>query len=382
MIISNQRKLFSIPEDITYMNCANMSPLPSAVEEAGIRAIEQRRHPWDISGDQWFGPAEDLRILFSRLIGADKEEVALIPSASYGLAIAKNNIKLKKGQHIIVLDQQYPSNIYAWRELAAETGAVIITVKREGSSWTEAVLQAINERTGLVAVPNCHWTDGSFIDLEQVSRSVKEIGAKLVIDVSQSLGAYPLDVRVIRPDFLVTVGYKWLMGPYNLAYLYADVQYLTEGKPIEFSWMAKAGSDDFTRVSYSDTYKPGARRFDAGEFASFIHIPMAIAGLEQVAAWGIGNIQESLSVLTDAIASGAGGLELEISGGEDRVGHMIGIRFSEDSIPELQKKLLENKIYISFRGGKMRIAPHLFNDERDVERLLAALSDFARVDRH
>jgi selenocysteine lyase/cysteine desulfurase len=308
------------------------------------------------------------------LIGAEKDQIALVPSASYGLAIAQNNIKLLPDEHIVVLDQQYPSNIYAWRELAAVAGAVIVTVKREGDeSWTEAVLRNIDDRTGLAALPNCHWTDGSFLDLERVSQRVKEVGARLVIDASQSLGAYPLDVRRIRPDFVVTVGYKWLLGPYNLSYLYAAPSYFQEGRPIEFSWMVKEGSDDFTQlVEYTDAYKPGARRFDAGEFASFIHIPMARVALEQVLAWGVENIQETLSVLTRAIADRALGLGLEVAPGA-RAGHMIGIRFSAEKIAALQKRLVEKYIYISFRGSNMRIAPHLFNDGSDVERLFEAI---------
>ncbi len=375
MIIPNQKALFSIPDDITYLNCANMSPLMTAVEKAGVQAISERRRPWTIGADQWFEPAEELRSLFAGLIGADKDHVALIPSVSYGIAIAKNNIKLSSSQKIVVLDQEYPSNMYAWRELSAESGAAMVTVKREGDeSWTEAVLRAIDTSTGLVAISNCHWTDGSLIQLERVSRRVKEVNARLVIDASQSLGAYPLDVGKIQPDFLVTVGYKWLMGPYNLAYLYADPQYLQDGRPIEFSWMVKAGSDDFTRlVDYTEAYKPGARRFDAGEFSSFIHIPMATAALAQIAAWGVGSIQETLSGLTDTIATRASALGLMAPGREGRVGHMIGIRFAGDMIDRVREKLVENNIYISFRGSSMRIAPHLYNDERDVERLLGVL---------
>jgi selenocysteine lyase/cysteine desulfurase len=344
------------------------------VEEAGIRAIEQRRQPWTISADQWFGPAEELRALFGQLIGASTDDVALIPSASYGLAVAGKNIKLQRGQHIVVLDQQYPSNVYVWQELAALSGAVIDTVKREGGeSWTEAILRVVDHRTGLVATPNCHWTDGSFIDLEAVGRKVREVGARLVVDASQSLGAYPLDVRKVQPDFLVTVGYKWLLGPYNLGYLYAAPSYHAEGSPIEWSWMVKDGSDDFTRlVDYTEDYKPGARRFDAGEFASFIHIPMAKAALEQILAWGVENIQESLSLLTGDMMDRAGALGLEAAPGE-RVGHMVGIRMPAERIAVLQKKLVENKIYISFRGSNMRIAPHLYNDGADVGRLFDGL---------
>ena len=375
MIIPPQKQLFSIPEGVTYMNCANMAPFLRTVEEAGIRAIGQRRHPWTISADQWFEPAEELRGLFARIIGAEKDDVALVPSASYGLAIAQRNMNLRPGQTIVVLDQQYPSNVYAWQELAIASGAVIDTVKREGGeSWADAICRTVNDRTGLVAIPNCHWTDGSFIDLELVSRRVREVGAKLVIDASQSLGAYPLDVRKIQPDFVVAVGYKWLLGPYNLGYLYAAPAWHADGSPIEWSWMVKAGSDDFTRlVDYTEAYKPGARRFDAGEFASFIHIPMAKAALEQILAWGVENIQESLSVLTGVIVKRAREVGLEVAPGE-RVGHMVGIRLQQERIAGLQKKLAENKIYISFRGSNMRIAPHLYNDMEDVERLVETIA--------
>ncbi|HEY4209732.1 MAG TPA: aminotransferase class V-fold PLP-dependent enzyme [Puia sp.] len=379
MVIPHQKQLFSIPEGVTYMNCANMAPFLRTVEAAGIRAIEQRREPWTISADQWFGPAEELRALFARIVGAEKDQVALIPSVSYGLAIAQRNISLHAGQRIVILDQQYPSNVYAWQELAASAGAVIDRVKREvGESWAEAIVRKIDHRTGLVAVPNCHWTDGSLIDLEQVSGKVRAVGAKLVVDASQSLGAYPLDVRKIQPDFVVTVGYKWLLGPYNLGYLYAAPAYHAKGNPIEWSWMVKEGSDDFTRlVDYTEEYKPGARRFDAGEFASFIHIPMAMAALQQILDWGVENIHASLSVLTGAIVERARGLGLEVTPG-DRVGHMVGIRVAAERIALLQKKLVENKIYISFRGSNMRIAPHLYNELSDVERFFSCLLSYLR----
>jgi len=375
MIIADQRHLFSIPEDVTYLNCANMSPFMRTVEAAGGLAIGQRRQPWTISAEQWFGPAEELRSLFAGLIGAEKDQIALVPSVSYGIAVARKNIQLRSSQKIVVLDQEYPSNLYAWRELSKASGAQIVTVRRAGDgTWTEAVLQQIDGDTGLVAISNCHWTDGSLIDLEQVSRKTREVGAKLVIDASQSLGAYPLDVRKIRPDFLVTVGYKWLMGPYNLGYLYADPKYAEAGQPIEYSWMVKAGSDDFTRlVEYTDDYKPGARRFDAGEFASFIHIPMATAALAQITSWGVENIRETLSRLTGAISDGVRELGLAAPAQESRVGHMLGIRFPPEKIDGVRKKLVENSIYISFRGSSMRIAPHLYNDERDVRRLLEVL---------
>ena len=375
MILENQRALFDIPADITFLNCANMSPLIKKANQAGIDAVNKRNNPWKIKVDDWFSPAEELKALFANLIQANKENIALIPSVSYGIAIAANNISLTDQQTIVVLDQQYPSNIYAWQELSKRSGATIITIKREpGQTWTEAILAKIDSSTGLVAIPNCHWTDGSFVDLEAVSKAVKKAGAKLVIDASQSLGAYPLDIRKIMPDFLCTVGYKWLLGPYGLGYLYAADEYCQTGTPIEFSWLNKSGSEDFTRlVDYREDYKPGARRFDAGGFPGFIHIPMAIAALTQIRDWGIDNIQDTLSALTNLIETRAMDAGLETPGRNNRVGHMIGIKFPESQVPTLSKKLADNKVFISFRGNSMRVAPHLYNDQEDINKLFSFL---------
>lgn len=375
MIIPNQKSLFSIPPGITFLNCANMSPLLRRANEAGIEALQKRSHPWEIVTDDWFTPGETLRSLFAQIIHADKDSIALIPSVSYGIAVAAKNIALRADQNIVLLDQQYPSNVYAWRELARETKSKIVTVtKRHDESWTDAILQHITVDTGLVAIPNCHWTDGSLIDLEVISKHTKAVNAKLVIDASQSLGAYPLNIQKIQPDFLVTVGYKWLMGPYGLGYLYAAPEYCQSGKPLEHSWLNKKDSENFTRlVDYQDEYKTGARRFDAGEFPNFNNIAMAIAALTQILDWGVENIQETLTILINKTESMALQKGLRVPPASMRVNHLIGISFPFEQIPVLSKRMADHKVYVSFRGEKIRVAPHLYNDKQDIERLFEVI---------
>ncbi|HWB25273.1 MAG TPA: aminotransferase class V-fold PLP-dependent enzyme [Chitinophagaceae bacterium] len=348
-----------------------MSPMLNAARDAGIQALNRRCHPWTITVDDWFTPAEELRSLFAGIINCDKQNIAIIPSASYGIAVAAKNISLKTGEKIVVLNQQYPSNIYSWLELAKETSAEIITVyTKPGEAWTEAVLENINTNTGLVAVPNCHWTNGTLLDLKRVSEKVKSVNAKLVIDASQSAGAYPLDIQQIKPDFLITVGYKWLLGPYGLGYLYAGDEYCDNGKPIEHSWLPKKHSENFTGlVDYTDEYKSGARRFDAGEYPSFHNIAMAFVALAQIKQWGVGNIQETLQVLTDEIERNATAAGLKVPARCNRVGHMMGVEFSAEQALRLSKKLSVNNVFVSFRGNNMRIAPHLFNTLDDIEKL-------------
>ncbi len=235
-------------------------------------------------------------------------------------------------------------------------------------------MDAIDNKTAVVSVPNCHWTDGSLVDLERVGERARLVGAALVVDASQSLGAYPLDVAKVQPDFLVSVGYKWLLGPFALGFMYVAPKWQETGKPIENSWLNRLGSESFSRlIDYTDEYEPGARRFDMGEFPNFVLVPMAIAALRQINEWKVTNIQRTLSVLTDLIAEKAIDLGCSVAPQQDRVGHLIGIRLPNGVSDELGERLAEEKIYISIRGEALRIAPYLYNDAQDIEKLFTVL---------
>ncbi len=375
--IGSQRDLFEIPDGVTFLNCANMSPQLRSVTSSGIEAVKSKESPWLISPPDWFSAPERLRELAAKLIGVDAEAVALVPSVSYGIAIAAANVKVERGQYIVLLNEQFPSNVYAWKVLAAQQNANIRTVQREpGGTWTDAVLEAIQNDTAVVTVPNCHWTDGSLIDLVQVGAKARSVGAALVVDASQSLGAYPIDIMKVQPDFLVSVGYKWLIGPYGLGYLYVAPVWREKGLPIENSWLSRAGSEDFAGlVDYQDEYRSGARRFDMGEFPQFVLVPMAIEALRQILNWGVENIQNSLSILTKEIEQRV----LKIGGSAlpagKRAAHMIGIRLPNGLPDQLSKRLASENIFVSIRGDSIRVAPHLYNDKADIDRLFEVLDE-------
>jgi selenocysteine lyase/cysteine desulfurase len=367
--------LFEIPEGITYLNLASMAPQLRSVTEAGLRAVRTKVSPWTLSGPEWFAASEELRKLAAQVMGTDSDAVALVPAASYGIATAAANLPLSRGQTIVILHQQFPSNVYAWYELAKKNGGRVVVAQRESRmNWTEALISAIDDSTAIVAVPECHWTDGSTVDLERVGERARDVGAGLVIDASQSLGARPLDIKRIKPDFLTAVGYKWLLGPYGLGYLYVAPKWRESGVPLEQSWIARAGSDDFSRlVDHTDAYRPGARRFDMGESPQFVLAPMAIAALEQILAWGVEQIQQTLSLLTEKIAQLAAEIDYQLLPSEQRSAHMIGIRPAHGIPVTLPQTLKEANIFVSVRGDSIRIAPYLYNDAADIVRLFEVL---------
>ncbi|MFQ5554897.1 MAG: aminotransferase class V-fold PLP-dependent enzyme [Acidimicrobiia bacterium] len=375
-MIPNQRHLFSLPDDVVYLNCAYLSPQLKAVSEAGVGGLAGRDRPWLVEPSDFFAPGDAVRERFATLIGGDAAGVALIPAASYGLSVAAANVEIRPGQTIVVLAEQFPSNVYPWWQAASSRGARIRTVAREGGSWTDAILEAIDRTTAVVAIPQCHWTDGSIIDLEAIGRAARGCGAALVVDASQSVGAHVFDVQAIQPDYLVTVGYKWLLGPYRTACLWA-APHRRDGVPIEHGWMGKEGAEDFSNlVAYTEAFRTGAMRYDGGEFGDFMAMPMLVAALDQVQAWGVAEISETLGALTGKIEAGASSLGLVPAPGDERVPHMIGIRFPSGLPAALPGTLRERKVYVSVRGDSVRVAPHLYTTDGDVDRLLEVLGSF------
>jgi selenocysteine lyase/cysteine desulfurase len=374
MILPSQRHLFDLPDDVTWINCAYMSPQLHAVTEAGREAVGRKGRPWNLRPEDFFTESEKLRGLFAELVGTEVEGVALVPSVSYGLAVAAANVPVKVGQRLLVLAEEFPSNVYPWRELAERAGGQVVTVRRpEDGDWTAALLEELDERTALVAVPHCHWTDGGKVDLERLGERVREVGAALAVDATQSLGALPLDVARVRPDFLVASGYKWLMGPYSQGYLYVSPRF-REGRPIEHNWLLRGGSEDFTRlVDYRDDFQPGARRFDVGERSNFVLVPMAREGLRQLRAWGVADIQQTLGALTERVAKGARSLRLEVPPEPHRAGHLLGLKRRGGYAPDVAAKLAARKVFVSVRGDNLRVSPHLYNTDADMDRLMEEL---------
>jgi selenocysteine lyase/cysteine desulfurase len=373
-VLAPQRHLFDMPRNVHYFNCAYMSPLAREVSAAIAAGAARKSRPWDYRPADFFSYPEAFRSRASALVGAAADDIAIVPSASYGLAVAALNLPLRPGQTIIVLADQFPSNVYVWRDKAVAAGGRIVTVQRDAAaSWTPAVLDAIGPDTGIVAIPNCHWADGHLVDLVAVGEACRKVGAALVLDLTQSLGALPFDVAAVRPDFMVAATYKWLMGPYGCGLLYADPRYHA-GRPLEENWINREGAEDFARlVDYRDDYKPGARRFDMGEKSNPPLLLGATAALDMLAAWGIANIAETLAARTAAIGMAARALGFTVPAPGVRAPHFLSIGFPAGIPDGLIARLAAANVFASQRGDQLRVTPHLYNDDVDIAALVDVL---------
>jgi selenocysteine lyase/cysteine desulfurase len=373
-LIPCARARFDMPRDVAYLNCAYMAPLAEDVSAAIRAGADLKRRPWTFKPEDFFRYPEETRALFAAVIGSDADNVALVPSVSYGLAVAARNLPLASGQEIVVLADQFPSNVFIWRKRAAEAGAKVVTVRRgDGEAWTKAVLAAIGPDTAIVSVPNCHWSDGRLVDLEAVGAACRKVGAAFVLDLTQSLGALPFDVRLVQPDFAVAASYKWLMGPYGIGMLYAAPKH-HGGEPIEHNWINRAGSEDFTSLAdYREDFQPGARRFDMGEKSNPPLLMGAAAAARMLLDWGIENIAETLGARNRDISARAVALGLSVPRESDRAPHFLSLRLPDAAPTDLPERLAAEQVFVSLRGRSLRVTPHLYNDDADCDRLFDVL---------
>lgn len=372
-----QKDLFDLEKEITYLNGAYMSPQLKSVTEMGVQLMAKKGRPYDIRVEDFFQPNDQLKANFARLINVpEKDRIAIIPSVSYGLANVANNIQLEKGEQIIIVEEQFPSNYYCWKRLADKYDGDIQIVRAPASetraaAWNEAVLAAIDEQTKVVALSHVHWADGTRFDLQAIRRRTRDVGALLVIDGTQSVGALPFDMHEIQADALICAGYKWLMGPYSLGLAYYG-EYFDNGIPIEENWINRLHSEDFKNlVNYQEAYQPKAGRYSMGEQSNFALVPMLDRAIEQLLEWTPGQIQTYCGQLWDHILPELTGLGGQVEQKGHRGEHLVGIRLDDTFDREkLSTVLKEKKVHVSLRGSSIRVSCHLYNEKEDMELLM------------
>jgi selenocysteine lyase/cysteine desulfurase len=373
--LPSQRHLFDLPPDVSYLNCATFGPFLRTMREAGLEGIDRRLRPWSIDRESFYVEVEEVRALFARILDTAADDIALVPSSSYAVAVAAGNLPLARHQNIVVPALEHSSNFYAWQQRTEDRGAALRVVPRpEDGDWTSAVLADIDAATAVVAVPNCHWSDGAVFDLVAIGAASRRVGAALVVDATQSIGALPFDLAAVRPDFLVCSGYKWLLCPYGLSFLYA-APHRQDGIGIELHSFNRVGARALLGATFDHLreFEAGARRYDMGERSNFIALPMAKLALGQILAWSVASIAATLTPLTEQVARAAIELGLRPPRGDRRVGHIIGLAHPTRWPADIEAKLRSDGVHVGLRGDRLRISPHLYTGDADIDRLMVSL---------
>lgn len=363
------------------MNCGYMSPLLKSVEEKGIEGMRRKRNPMSIKPVDFFTDVKDVRRKFGRMVNCLPSQVAVMPAVSYGMNSVIRNIPYYPGQHALTISEEFPSCYYTAERWCKTNGAKLRIVARKddiprkGEDWNERILEAINNDTAFIVLASVHWMNGTKFDLERIGSRCKQVGAKLIVDGSQSVGAMPIDVQKYKIDALICAAYKWLMGPYStaLSYIHED---FNEGIPLEESWMTRPNAERFDRLTnYVEGYKPGANRFDVGQSSNFIMIPMLNEALGQLLDWGIQEIQDYCGALARPLIDYFLEKKVPVDDENNRANHLMGLQLPVGTDGEvLVEELQRRKVYVSLRGNNIRISINVFNTEKDVQELIAALN--------
>jgi len=370
-----QRALFDMPRDVCFFNAAAWSPLPLASQEAGRAAVGRKGQPWKLPDGFQSAQYERARKAAAALIGAEPDDVALISSVGYGVSTAGKVLPIARGSRVVVLENDHTSPVLEWVGRAEAGGFTVDTVKQPADGdWTSALLEAIEQKgsspVALASISSVHWSDGGALDMLRIAAALKKQGAALLVDATHDAGVRKIDVKALDPDFLIFPTYKWVLGPYGRAFMYVAKRW-QGGVPLEQTAAARKAVSAEDTIYFRDTsYRDDARRYDMGERDHFISMEMASIGMEMMAGWGNDAVVERLAMLTGKLADGMGNLGVRLLDAKLRAPHILCVTFPGGMPPDLPKKLAAENVHAAPRLGRLRISPHVYNDEQDVERFV------------
>ena len=341
-----------------------MSPMLKKVEKAGIKGLMLKRKPHKLLPEDFFLGVKKLKTHFAKLINTDEiERVALSSSVSYGMANVTNNITMKPSENIVVVGDQFPSNVYPWMELTKKYKAELKVIKKPkvnngaGKLWNDEIIKGINKKTKVVSLGVVHWADGTIFNLKKIREKTLNVGALLIVDGTQSVGTMPFDVSEIKPDALVCAGYKWLMGPYGCGISYF-----------------RKNSEDFSQlINYQDNYGELARRYSVGQQSNFMSVEMLSAGINQINKWGVKSIYEYIESITKPCFDLLDKSKVWFEDDDFRAAHLFGLR-PKKNLKKILKKIREKNIFISLRGEVIRVSPSVYNSRSEIEKLFKCIS--------
>jgi selenocysteine lyase/cysteine desulfurase len=357
------RARFPIFDRLVYVNSCSQGALSDAVRAAYkdyLEGWDERGAPWDY----WVERTESARTSFAGLVGARPDDVAVTTSLSAGVSALASAIRLDERPKVVISDYEFPTIGQIWHAQELR-GAEVHVVE------PERVADAIDERTAIVSVTAVCYRNGARLPVEEIARVARERGALCVLDAYQAAGSIPLDVTSLGVDALATGVLKYLLGSAGLAFLWTRPGLAEELTPTETGWFADRDIFEMAHTRYAPA--PNARRFQSGT-PPVPAIYAGIAGMELMKEIGVAETREHVSALNDRLVAGVDELGGTVVTPRDRErrGALVCIR-SNDA-PALVRALAGEGVVTSERDSNLRVSPHAYNNEDDIDAVLAALA--------
>lgn len=363
---------FPVKRNLVHFNNAGVCPLPARAAAAVNTLAEDQRNHGPANYAAWVKVAERGRSRLAALLGARTDEVCYVKNTTAGLIIAAESIPWRDGDNMLVADIEFPANVFPWLNLARRGVQTRFVAARERPPGVDDFAAAADERTRALAVSWVQFATGQRVDLAALAELAHELGAYLVVDAIQGLGALEIDVEELGVDFLAADGHKWLLSVEGCGVFYASRRVMERLEPFWLGWMSVERPGDY--LDYEKEPLPGARRFEEGSLNMLgIHALDASVGL--ILEVGPARIERLITELTDRLIEGLRGLGCEITsplGPGERSG-ILCFRHERVRSGEIVAGLRERGIVTADRFDSVRLSPHFYNDEGEVGQALDAL---------
>ena len=366
-------------EDATYLNLAGQSPMPKVAHRAVQAAIEWKKFPHHIADAAYFEVPNRIRASIAKLIGVKVEEIALTTGASTGMSAVAYGLTWKPGDEVLTAKGEFPLQYATWKPMEAREGIVMkVVAPRDRFITADDFLAAMTPRTRMVSVSLVRFDNSVLLDAARISAACHAQGALLLLDVSQCCGGMPLNVNELGADFVVSAGYKWLLSPYGTGFFCCKNEHTEKMRPGPFYWAAQEGAENFSSLSCENPkVVPGARRWDMPETSNYFNFAAMDASLQFVLQFGPETVEAHNRKLIDFLFERLPKDRCVPASPLDparRGPYGCFAARSPEKTAELYHKLAKEKIITSLREGNIRVSPHLFNTERDIDRLVTAIT--------
>ena len=377
--ITDYRQEWFEIEDATYLNLAGQSPMPKVAHRAVQTAIEWKKFPHHTTDSAYFDVPNRVRASIAQLIGGKPEEIALTTGASTGMSAVAYGLNWKPGDEILTAKGEFPMQYATWKPMEAREGVVLkVVAPRERFITADDFLAAMTPKTRMVSVSLVRFDNAVRLDAARIAAACHAQGALLLLDVSQCCGGMPLDVATLGADFLVCAGYKWLLSPYGTGFFWAKIEHIDSMRPGPFYWAAAEGAEQFDSLANENPkLTRDARRWDLAETSNYFNFAAVDASLQFVLQVGPEAVEAHNRKLVDFLFERLPRDRCVPSSPLDsaqRGPYGCFVARSPEKTAELYQKLTKEKIITSLREGNIRVSPHLYNTERDIDRLISAIT--------
>ena len=371
--VQHYRSLFPVTESSIYMNHAAVAPISRRVRNAMAGLLDDVHHFGAEHWQAWVETYAAVRRSLAQLLNADPSEIAFAKNTSEGISMFANGLDWQPGDEVVSIEGEFPANYYPWKALERRGVVLRLVPTEQGRVSQDSIIRALTSRTRVAAVSFVQFLSGFRLDLEKLGQACAAHGCLLFVDAIQGLGAFPLDVKRANIAGLAADSHKWMLGPEGSALLFVNRQVMERVTPTEVGWMTVRHSSDFSRREL--IWRGDARRYECGTLNT-VGVYGLGAAVNLLLEVGIPNIAQRVLDLTDRLRSGLLAQGHSVFGPRARAEASGIVSFvpRQGGPARLLERFLAHRVQVAARGGMVRISPHFYNTEEEVDRVLELAS--------